>query len=271
MARHRSITQDFLQSAGKPGIAFGDAGHRERRCLPHASMPIPDASTPRTLLRDSWFASLDPDSRHALLAAGEALHLRHGEFVFRQGDDSTGFYGLASGMLRVSTLSENGREAVLAVLEAGSWFGEASALDGQPRTHDVAAWGDVQLLRVGREAFDRLMGRAPFARAVALLQARYMRAVFAMLEDATLRSTRARIVRRLLRLARGDATQDRDDRQALRVTQDTLAMMIGITRQTLALELKALALAGAIRTGYGRIEIVSMERLRGLERASGAA
>jgi CRP-like cAMP-binding protein len=232
------------------------------------AMSTPDPFLLQAMSANPWFAALDEATRLDLLSCGEPVSLRRGEFVFRQGDEGPHFYGLVSGLLRVSTLSETGAEAVLAVLEAGTWFGEASPLDGLPRTHDVAAWEDVTLLRVGHGDFDRLMQRNGFARAIALLQARYMRAVFAMLEDATLRSTRARIVRRLLRLARGDATLAATERHELRVTQDTLAMMIGVTRQTLALELKEMARHGAIRTGYGRIEIRSMERLR--EMASGA-
>lgn len=225
----------------------------------------PELSLPRALAANPWFAALDPVIRRELLSHGKPVMARHGEFIFRQGDVDQGFYGLVSGKLRVSTLSDNGREAVLALLEAGSWFGEASTLDGLPRTHDVVAWGEVELLYVGPEAFARLMQRNGFAHAIALLQARYMRAVFAMLEDATLRSTRARIARRLLRLARGDAAPASVGRRVLAVTQDTLAMMIGVSRQTLALELKALVRQGAIRTGYGRIEIVSMDRLREAE------
>ncbi|MET0348586.1 MAG: helix-turn-helix domain-containing protein [Rhizobacter sp.] len=49
------------------------------------------------------------------------------------------------------------------------------------------------------------------------------------------------------------------------MTQDALAMMLGITRQTLALELKAMVTAGAITLGYGRIRIESFERLKALE------
>ena len=59
------------------------------------------------------------------------------------------------------------------------------------------------------------------------------RSLYGMVEDATLRSTRARVARRLLLLARGDATQARDTRPVVPVSQEALAMMLGITRQTL--------------------------------------
>jgi CRP/FNR family transcriptional regulator, cyclic AMP receptor protein len=80
-------------------------------------------------------------------------------------------------------------------------------------------------------------------------------------EDATLHSTRARVARRLLLLASGDVSTWPESRQNVSVSQDTLAMMLGITRQTLSLELKVLAEKGAIALRYGRIEICSKDIL----------
>ena len=64
------------------------------------------------------------------------LRLRPGEMLFRQGDAPGGFYGLLGGLLKISSLREDGREAILVVLEAGNWIGEISLMDGEPRTHD---------------------------------------------------------------------------------------------------------------------------------------
>jgi CRP/FNR family transcriptional regulator, cyclic AMP receptor protein len=52
------------------------------------------------------------------------------------------------------------------------------------------------------------------------------------------------------------------------VSQEALAMMLGLTRQTLSKELKALAAAGAVTLGYGRIVITSAAKLEGLGAAS---
>ncbi len=62
-------------------------------------------------------------------------------------------------------------------------------------------------------------------------------------------------------LAYGDVTMAAQIRREITVSQDTLAMMLGITRQTLALELKAMAAKGAVNLRYGRIEILSKEML----------
>jgi CRP/FNR family cyclic AMP-dependent transcriptional regulator len=210
-----------------------------------------------------WFGALPLVDREALLASAEVLRLRPGEMLFRQGDAPGGFYGLLGGLLKISSLREDGREAILVVLEAGNWIGEISLMDGEPRTHDATALSAVEVLVVPQPAFAALMAGAPFAGAVAGLLAARVRSLYGMLEDAALRSTR-----RLLLLARGDATLALKARPAVPVSQEALAMMLGISRQTLSVELKAMVAQGAIVLRYRRIEIVSAARLEALGNVS---
>lgn len=211
-----------------------------------------------------WFGALRLADRQALLHAAELLRLRPGEMLFRQGDAPGGFYGLLSGKLKISSLREDGREAIFVVLEAGNWMGEISLMDGQPRTHDATALGAVEVLVVPQPAFAALMEQAPFARAVAAMLASRVRSLYGMVEDAALRSTRARIARRLLLLARGDVTMADHARPVVPVSQEALAMMLGMTRQTLSKELKVLVAEGAVVLRYRRIEISSAARLKAL-------
>lgn len=221
-----------------------------------------------TLSLNPWFGGMPVSEQRALLGAAVLLRLNPGEMLFRQGDEvsggSGGFYGLLGGTLKASTLREDGREAILALLEAGNWFGEISLIDGLPRTHDATALAPAEVLAVPGRAFQALMKRNAFARSVSLLLATRVRSLYGMVEDATLRSTRARVARRLLLLARGDASPAGDARPVLPVSQEALAMMLGITRQTLSKELKVLVARGAIALGYGRIEIASVARLEAL-------
>ncbi|MEO8390105.1 MAG: Crp/Fnr family transcriptional regulator [Polaromonas sp.] len=215
-----------------------------------------------------WFDALPLGDQQALLASGELLRLRPGEMLFRQGDAPGGFYGLLDGLLKISSLREDGREAILVVLEAGNWIGEISLMDGEPRTHDATALSAVEVLVVPQAAFAVLMQGAPFARAIAGLLAARVRSLYGMVEDAALRSTRARVARRLLLLARGDATMALKARPMVRVSQEALAMMLGISRQTLSVELKVMVQRGAIVLGYRCIEIVSPGRLEALGNVS---
>jgi CRP/FNR family transcriptional regulator, cyclic AMP receptor protein len=213
-----------------------------------------------------WFGALPLGERRALLANCERVRLRPGEMLFRQGDavpPGTGaFYGVASGLIKASSLREDGKEAILVVLEPGNWFGEISLIDLQPRTHDATAVGQAEVMALPRSAFDALMKRTPFSLAICRMLAGRVRTLYGMVEDATLRSTRARVARRLLLLAHGDATQSADTRPVVPVSQEALAMMLGLSRQTLSKELQALVQAGAVVLGYGKIEIASAALLQ---------
>ncbi len=224
-------------------------------------------SNPALLTRLSanpWFAALPLAERKIMLDASELLRLYPGEMLFRQGDMPGGLYALVQGALKMSTLSEDGKEAILVVLEAGTWFGEISLIDSRPRTHDATAVGAAEVLVLPRAAFDMLMTRNVFARAIASLLAARIRVLYGIVEDATLRSTRARIARRLLLLVHGDASMSPDIRARVTVSQESLAMMLGITRQTLSRELKLLVKQGAIQLGYGYIDVLSEAQLQGL-------
>lgn len=233
-------------------------------------MPVPSPPRLSAAHRDAmranpWFSSLPRVQRDALLGAAELTHLRRGATVFRQGDSvrsaGSGLYGLAAGMVKISTLRQDGREAILTVLEPGNWFGEISLIDGSARTHDATALSTLDLLVVPPQVFAHLMSDVVFANAMAALLAARVRGLYALMEDATLRGLRARVARRLIVLARGDVTQSAEPRGRVVIPQDALAMMLGVTRQTLSRELNALAQAGTISIGYRSIEILSFEAL----------
>lgn len=213
---------------------------------------------------NAWFAALPPSVRALMVGQSELLRLHPGEMLFRQGDPPSCLYALVRGELRMSSLREDGREAILAVLEAGIWFGEISLIDGLPRTHDATAIGEVDVLLLPRAAFDALMQQAVFARAIAALLAGRIRLLYGVVEDAALRSTRARVARRLLLLARGMAPGPAQLRARVPVSQEGLAMMLGISRQTLSKELRLLANDGVIVLGYGYIDVLSEDRLQQL-------
>ena len=208
-----------------------------------------------------WFGSVPLAERRAMLAASDVLTLRPGEMLFRKGDNGGGFFAVLSGALKVSTLGEDGREGILSVLEAGIWFGETSHFDGQPRPHDVTAVEDTEVLVIAPAAFARLMRRSAFAYAMAVLMSMRIRALYGLVEDSMLRTTSTRVARRLLALTHGDATMAPDARASVAVSQEALAMMLGITRQTLSKELKVMARAGVLSLGYGRIEVLSITDL----------
>lgn len=230
-------------------------------------MPTPTHSDAlRICSSNPWFASLPPLERRRLLEAARPLRCTRGEMLFRCGDAvdmgsdrQGGFYALLRGSLKASTLNAEGREAIFVVVQPGNWFGELSMLDGTARSHDVTAMEDCALLNVPPTAFTALMRRMDFVRAVTALLAARVRGLYGLVQASTLHSTQGQIAYRLGRLALGDATQAHQKQRSVTVSQEALAMMLGITRQTLSRELHALADAGLLRLGYGRIELLQPE------------
>lgn len=221
------------------------------------------------LSRDPWFGALPLRDRKAMLATSEVIRLQPGEMLFRQGDVPGGFYALISGRMKMSTLNVEGKEAILIILDTGTWFGEISLIDQQPRTHDATALDKVELLVMPEVLFHQLMQRQSFSKAIAHLLARRIRLLYGIVEDANLRSIRARVARRLLLLAQESIppvsvpvhTMAKTPPSRVHISQDALAMMLGVTRQTLSKELKSLSQQGVIRLAYRAIEIVSAEKL----------
>lgn len=241
-----------------PRARAGHAGSQARIATPAR------AELSSRMTCDPWFISLDPELRRDLLNAGESLTLRSGQSLFRRGDKPLGFYGVVDGALKASTMREDGREAVLGLLETGNWFGEVSLVDGSTRAHDVTAISPCSLIVVVPAAFNDLTRRPVFAQAVSVLLAGRVHRLYVALEDTMLRSLLAQVARRLLHLAQGDAVSaaSRGARTTVPVSQEVLATMLGVTRQTLSKELRALAAAGCIVPRYGRITIISMDKLQ---------
>jgi CRP/FNR family transcriptional regulator, cyclic AMP receptor protein len=236
-------------------------------------MPTPlSDQLPDTLTQNRWFKCLNATHQAALLRATHSTVLRDGQLVIAQGTPlrkrGDGLMVLQSGLLKISSKNAAGSEAVLGFIQPGQWFGELSMLDGQSRERDVHSMGVSEVLVVESDTFHRLMQEPSFHQQVVDLQSSRTRLLLSLVEDFTMRSARARAARRLLMLACDDDTRSQPHRKELIISHEALASMLGMTRQTLALQLKALTEAGAISQGYGRIFVTSMPLL--VTEASGA-
>ncbi|MFZ6691306.1 Crp/Fnr family transcriptional regulator [Undibacterium sp. SXout20W] len=205
----------------------------------------------------SWFFALSDSVRQVLLNDASGVSLKAGEMLFRRGDAPLGFYALLRGCIKMSTLSEDGREGILSTLEPGTWFGEISLIDGQPRTHDATALGNVELMLVTPEAFAHAMQVPQFAMAIAQILAYRIRLLYGAIEDVHLRSPRARTARRLLLLSGSNTMHASTPQSSIQISQESLAMMLGMSRQTLSKELKFLCQRKVISLGYRTIDIIS--------------
>ena len=157
-------------------------------------------------------------------------HYGRGESVFRQGDASGHVMYIQSGGVKLSVVSKSGREAVVAMLGPGDFFGEG-CLAGQPlRMGSATALTPSAILLVTKAAMVRLLHKQHTMsdRFIEHMLARNIR-IEEDLVDQLFNSSEKRLARALLLLARY-GMPEKPSRMVPRVSQETLAEMVGTTR-----------------------------------------
>lgn len=153
-----------------------------------------------------------------------------GTIVFAQGAPANSVFYIQEGGVKLSVLSESGREAVVAILAPGDFFGEG-CLAGQPRRMGSAtAVVSSSLMRVPKREMMRTLHQHPeFSdRFIAHMLARNIR-VEEDLVDQLFNSSEKRLARTLLLLARY-GKEESPQRTLPKLSQETLAEMVGTTR-----------------------------------------
>ncbi|WP_417312616.1 Crp/Fnr family transcriptional regulator [Ectopseudomonas khazarica] len=225
---------------------------------------MPDPRTYASLLNQGhWFAALPAALSQNLLEMARVQRLDAGQRLFRRGDRPSGLYAVVEGAVRVGAIGENGKEALLTLVEPPYWFGEISLFDGLPRTHDAFAESASTLLLLPQAELLALLERQPqHWRDFALLMSHKLRLAFIALEDMSLLPAAPRLARRLLLIAENYG--ESEPRRVLHLAQEQLALMLSLSRQTTNQILKELEAQGVVRLTYGEIEILDVEHLRQL-------
>jgi CRP-like cAMP-binding protein len=167
------------------------------------------------------------------------------------------------GAIRISTVSEAGHDVVLTRIEAYRWFGEIALIDGDARTHDADADGSATLLHVPRGDVEALLAVRPaYWRDLARLTSSTLRFAFVALEDVGVVAPAVRVARRLALLVETRSAASAEP--VVRISQERIAAMLGLSRQTINRELKGLERAGVLRAGYGQIAIADLDALYAL-------
>jgi CRP-like cAMP-binding protein len=214
--------------------------------------------------KGQWFSHLPVSLQDSLLAAARVRRLSPGQRLFKRGDPPCGLYAVLEGSVRIGAVSEQGKEALLSLVESPHWFGEICLFDGQPRTHDAFGLGHCVLLHIPQTVLLRLLDEQPaYWRQLALLMSQKLRLTFINLEQLSLMPTAARLAHRLLMIAEGYGEID-PPRRVLQLPQEQLASMLSLSRQTTNQILKDLQGQGIVNLKYGEIEILDVERLRKL-------
>jgi CRP-like cAMP-binding protein len=155
---------------------------------------------------------------------------RRGETIFRQGDPGDHVLYIQKGAVKLSVISKAGRQAVVAMLGPGEFFGEGCLAGQVVRMGGAAAAAGSTILQVDKDSMVRVLHEqhALSDRFIAHMLARNIR-IEEDLVDQLFNSSEKRLARTLLLLARY-GKHDKPVREVPEISQETLAEMVGTTR-----------------------------------------
>ena len=174
----------------------------------------------------------DPGSFLATAGVGRtSLHLRKNEVLFTQGEPADAVFYIRKGKLKLAVVSEQGKEATIALLDAGEFVGEACVAAAQPlRQATASAITDCEVLRITRKEMVRVLHQEhAFSEVfVSFLLDRNVR-IQEDLVDQLFNSSEKRLARLLLLLAQF-GKKGKPEKVIPKISQEMLAEMIGTTR-----------------------------------------
>ena len=188
--------------------------------------------------------------------------LAAGGYVCRKGEPVEAWIGIIDGIVKMSSLSPDGKPITFTGVPSGGWFGEGSLLKyPEARRYDVIAVRDSRVAYLPRAAFMRLIDSSIAFNRFLLHQINERLAQFiAIVENDRLLEPDARVARALAQLFNpllypGTATQ-------LELSQEEIGLLSGVSRQRANQALQVLERAGLLKVEYGGVRVLDVQGLK---------
>lgn len=220
------------------------------------------------LRENTWFSLLPEAFQNFILEHGKQRIFEKNNYVFRAQDVFDGIYTVLEGSISLGYVDVNGNEALSAIAEPIMWFGEISLIDHEPRSHDAIALKKSIVLHIPAKPLNELLKDNPyywyyFAR----LTSQKLRHVFLEQIAIQTRSISQRLAQRLLFILEGYGNHIVIQDRQIHISQEQLANMLTTSRQTINHELNLLEKQKIIKIAFRKIEILDIERLKGVAQA----
>ena len=230
----------------------------------NADIPLHQRRRPPTsaeLAGIPWLAAMT-EAEQALaiprIVVGDA---QPGDLVCRFGKAPTYWFGVVEGLLKMSTDNEQGYSVTFTGLPSGGWFGEGTALKREAYRYNVQALRNTTVAGLPLDAFHLLLDKSIGFNRFVMNQLNERLAQFIEAREID-RSTDpdVRVARNLAALF--NPTLFPGVGEMLRITQQELAYLVGLSRQRVNVALNTLQDQGAIRIEYGGMRVLNLQALR---------
>ncbi len=212
-----------------------------------------------------WIKRCAPETVAGLMDVASIVRLNKGDSVSRPGEPIEHLYVVLEGSVEMSHGTARGRRFVSNFTPPGEPFGLVAMIDDKGAIHRISAHEACALILIPKADLMAAMQRdAQLLQSILRLLAQRSRGLYTSLFEASVMPLPTRLARVLLSLGAAYGVEEYDDGLALgiRVSQDDLAAMVGVTRQRLNIELKKMEREQMLRLAYTRVVVMDEQRLR---------
>jgi CRP-like cAMP-binding protein len=208
-----------------------------------------------------WLALLSDSERLRIAPQIVVSDPMPGDYVCRMGRQATYWFGVIEGLLKMSTDSASGRSITFTGVPPGGWFGEGTAIKRESYRYNIMALRHSVVAGLPIDTFHWLLDNS----------IGFNRFVMNQLNERLAQFIEAREIDRStdpdVRVARNLATLFNPTLypgvgEILRITQQELAYLVGLSRQRVNVALNTLEKQGAIRIEYGGMRVLNLAALR---------
>ena len=216
--------------------------------------------------RHFLFGKLSAGEIDSLISYARVERYPAGYEIFAKGSSGQSLVAVLRGSIKISSLSNEGKEIVFNIINAGEIFGEIAVLDGEERSADATAMTDCELLVLNRRDFLRLLeNRADLCMILLRILCQRLRQTSEQVEDVMFRHLESRLAKALLRRAESVGLHGPQSTSVeLHLSQRELGNMAGGSRESVNKILQNWHRQGLIDLGKSSVLIRDIEALRRL-------
>lgn len=213
------------------------------------------------LAESEWAGVLSAEQLQRARRSIVIRELQTGNYACREGDPSNAWIGVIDELVKVETLSENGKLVNFGTFPANSWFGEGSILKQEARKYDVVALRDSHLALVPAATFLWLLDTSiPFNRFILTQLNERLGHYLSALEHGRLHNVEARVAHTIADMLHPQLYPSRESR--IEISNEELSHLVGASRQRINQALQVLEKCGLIKIKYRAVTILDADGLR---------
>jgi CRP-like cAMP-binding protein len=214
------------------------------------------------IARDAaWAAELGEDEFERARRGMIERNFAKGAYVCHRGDRLDYWTGVASGLVKISTISQSGKSMTFAGIGAGGWFGEGSIIKDEARKYDLVAIRDTRLVMMPRATFMWLFENSTaFNRFLVRQLNERMGQFIATIEHDRILGPKARVARNLAWLF--NPVLYPGTGQSIEISQEELGLLAGLSRPVVNRCLQELESEGLLSVAHNLLTVRDLPGLQ---------